>query len=321
MSRSSHFRLRRGFTIVELLIVIVVIGILAVIAFTSFRSAQERARTASVQSDVSRAVKQVEARKAQDGNSYPSTLASVGVTASEGNSFNYVYSATTDTYCLSSTSGNTSYLVTSDDRRQRAGACPTAAGLIAQWRLNGNGNDSAGSFNGTLNNVTGVAGQDGAANGAYSFNGTNSYIGTGQPISNTTGSFSIGGWVYISTAQAYRAGFVGQNDDVEMFFTANNQLNMYIPGAIVSCVIPYSGWHLSYFVYDSSGIKQYLDGAVCASASGGAHSNGGSNFNLGGGGIADNTGNWLDGRLDDIRIYNRALSDGEMQGLYALGAQ
>ena len=47
----------KGFTIVELLIVIVVIGILAAITIVAFNGVQERARTTSVVSDISGANK------------------------------------------------------------------------------------------------------------------------------------------------------------------------------------------------------------------------------------------------------------------------
>jgi hypothetical protein len=35
-------------------------------------------------------------------------------------------------------------------------------------------------------------------------------------------------------------------------------------------------------------------------------------FNIGGGGIADPNGNWFNGRLDDVRLYDRALSATEI---------
>lgn len=51
----------RGFTIVELLIVIVVIGILAAITVVAFNGVQQRAQEAKIKSDVSAIVKAVQA--------------------------------------------------------------------------------------------------------------------------------------------------------------------------------------------------------------------------------------------------------------------
>lgn len=62
MLMRSDYR-NRGFTIVELLIVIVVIGILAAIVIVAFNGVQNRGYDASIQSDFSSARKKVEAQK------------------------------------------------------------------------------------------------------------------------------------------------------------------------------------------------------------------------------------------------------------------
>lgn len=58
----------RGFTIVELLIVIVVIGILAAITIVAFSGVQERARATTVSSDIAGANKVVKLAEASAGN-------------------------------------------------------------------------------------------------------------------------------------------------------------------------------------------------------------------------------------------------------------
>lgn len=62
---------QRGFTIVELLIVIVVIGILAAITIVAFTGVQNRAHDTAVQNDLSNLAKQVRAYHAIEGR-YPS---------------------------------------------------------------------------------------------------------------------------------------------------------------------------------------------------------------------------------------------------------
>jgi type II secretion system protein G len=61
---------QRGFTIVELLIVIVVIGILAGLVVTTFTGIQQKARNTERQTDIKAIHGQVEAYYAQNG-SYP----------------------------------------------------------------------------------------------------------------------------------------------------------------------------------------------------------------------------------------------------------
>jgi prepilin-type N-terminal cleavage/methylation domain-containing protein len=63
-------RKERGFTIVELLIVIVVIGILAALVITTFSGIQKKARDSERQTDINAVHGQVEAYYAQNGK-YP----------------------------------------------------------------------------------------------------------------------------------------------------------------------------------------------------------------------------------------------------------
>lgn len=66
----------RGFTIVELLIVIVVIGILATITIVAFNGIQTRANTAAATSDLAAFRKAVELFKLDSaGNTYPTSIA------------------------------------------------------------------------------------------------------------------------------------------------------------------------------------------------------------------------------------------------------
>ena len=60
----------KGFTIVELLVVIVVIGILAAITVVSYTGISRRAVAASIQSDLSNASRKLELYRAEDPNNY-----------------------------------------------------------------------------------------------------------------------------------------------------------------------------------------------------------------------------------------------------------
>lgn len=117
---------RRGFTIVELLIVIVVIGILATLTIVAYTGIQDRAKTASLQSDLAQASKQLEIYKfsASTGEQYPINLATAALKATSGNSYTYQVNNTSPaSYCLSEFVGSTSYYITNTNTIPTEGTC------------------------------------------------------------------------------------------------------------------------------------------------------------------------------------------------------
>ena len=76
----------RGFTIVELLIVIVVIGILAAITIVAYNGVTARANTTTAQSAASAVGKKIEAYNAEK-TGYPATYSLLTASADSGNSY------------------------------------------------------------------------------------------------------------------------------------------------------------------------------------------------------------------------------------------
>ncbi len=73
---SNTYQSKRGFTIVELLIVIVVIAILAAISIVAYTGIQNNARKAERQADATNIAKVIEGLNG-DGNGYPTTAATI----------------------------------------------------------------------------------------------------------------------------------------------------------------------------------------------------------------------------------------------------
>jgi len=124
---------RRGFTIVELLIVIVVIGILAAITIVAFNGVQNRAKAGAAQSAVAQANKKILSFAAENSDAYPvaagpngiDNLTAIGIVGS-GNA-TYQYSSANNvsprTFCLTATVGDRSYYISSASVAPTSGAC------------------------------------------------------------------------------------------------------------------------------------------------------------------------------------------------------
>jgi len=119
----KHDKSHSGFTIVELLVVIVVIGILAAITIVSYTGISQKAITASIQSDLDNAAKQLklyytlyESYPSALNGSYCPTAPTVDNTYclkfSTGNTITYS-SVASSTFRLSATNGSVSYAITS----------------------------------------------------------------------------------------------------------------------------------------------------------------------------------------------------------------
>ena len=104
---------KRGFTIVELLIVIVVIGILAAVIIVAYSGIQKRAQGAAAQSSALQVAKKAREYSIDNNGSYPTTLATIGFTNNDTATYQYTYDngASPKSFCITVTVGQTAYYV------------------------------------------------------------------------------------------------------------------------------------------------------------------------------------------------------------------
>ena len=204
-------------------------------------------------------------------------------------------------------------------------------GLVGWWPFNGNANDESGNGNnGTVNGATLTTDRFGNIGKAYSFDGVNDWIEVlNSPSLQNVNSMSISGWLNVnqwfqsngngwcpilsksSTAQPGIYAFgIGSDRFYNNLFTKqfestnnfSNSLNTWI-----YCVV----------VNNGSSAKFYLNGILHQTVNNfQTLSNISSSANLFFG--KDNPGilEYTNGKIDDIGIWNRALSDQEISDLY-----
>ena len=206
---------RRGFTIVELLIVIVVIGILAAITIVAFNGVTQRARVATISSDLEGAAKQLAIDQTLN-SAYPATAAAAnggaGLKASPGTTYQYAVdnTASPQTFCITATNCTTSYYSSSTNNVPTVGACAGqgSGGVAAVTNLMPNPSAETGttgfgaSGGATISSVT-----DWAASGSRSFKvttTTSTNQGDMRVASGGLGSLPLGlqaGHTYTLSAQ------------------------------------------------------------------------------------------------------------------------
>ena len=118
---------QKGFTIVELLIVVVVIAILAAITIVAFNGIQNRAKAGAAQSTASQAAKKISSVAVLNSDLYPvaADFSSATGLRNAGN-VTYQYSVGSDqkSFCITATTDNISYFVSNQKLAPTLGACP-----------------------------------------------------------------------------------------------------------------------------------------------------------------------------------------------------
>lgn len=337
-----------GFTIIELIIVVVIIGLLATIVFVAYTGVQSSARDSSVLSDLDAldgiqtqyGIKNNVGGKAWYSGSGIDT--DLKFTPSPGNVIDVVVNASE--YCIRGyNSGGTknsisnAYTKASSDDACSLLAPSIAAGgsgdasLIGWWKFNGNATDSSGnSNNGSVTTASLTTGQNGQSNGAYNFDGSSSSIYVSDK--EVTYPMTMSVW-YKADNNNYRGHILytreisgdGWGSEPETHLSQDyTSYGAYVKSGTCTLNIAFGtvdlNWHYIVFVLDTTYVA-YVDGVVATTGLLGCTPNFASTVDQLRIGRPVSANRYLDGTLDDIRIYNRGLSLSEVQALYTAGAR
>ena len=202
-----------------------------------------------------------------------------------------------------------------------------ANGLVGWWPFNGNANDESGNGNnGTVNGATLTSDRFGNANQAYSFDGVNDIINTNTNAGNFgTSDFSISSWV--SDLSLNNAGvIVGkrlENSNILEQGWGNGpsfEISSGIPSYFTQSINGYSlnTWYNYTMVRSGLTIHVYINGNLVQSYSAPAIANINNAAQLSFGARYDynQASEFINAIIDDIGIWNRALTQCEIQALY-----
>lgn len=368
----------KGFTLVELMVVISIIAILAVVGITIFSGVQKSARDAKRKADIDAMSLALENKYNSTGGyidladtDFSSGKIPVDPNSSKGNYFRVVASdksgfkvcASLDSnpnnqcnanaancFCKPSSQSTISNTQSSNLTGESnsllsgygySGSAPSCdpngtlmSGLVGYWKMDegtgtsasdssGNGNNGVWSGSGT-HYVTGKI-------GAYAgqFNGTDDSVDLGNPNALMPSYVSISAWFKTTGtgAELVRKRLYGYSLELipgdqttpvggVTFWIYNSTGVQY--AALPSQTYNNGQWHQAVGVYDGSAVTLYIDGAHIATQNAGTIYYGLGSISLGKDG--DYNGGFFNGSLDDVRIYNRTLSQTEVSNLYNGGS-
>ncbi len=196
------------------------------------------------------------------------------------------------------------------------------SGLVGWWTMDGKDvtanttTDKSGSGNdGTRTAVTPVPGKIGQA---MKFNGTNSWINVGQAGATLTNNFTLSAW-FKTTVNNVRLIARRPSSTQWDYYIQTNALCIYNNATSLcgSKVITDGKWHLGMVVVNGGNVQFYADGVPDGTASAMSFSTQTGDTNIGS--IQNGAAGLMNGSLDDVRVYNRALSAREVMQLYRMG--
>jgi Concanavalin A-like lectin/glucanases superfamily len=212
-------------------------------------------------------------------------------------------------------------------------------GLVAYYPFNGNANDESGQGNhGTVRGPTLTTDRFGNAGRAYAFDGLNDFI-VASATNLPTRERTVALW-FKATTVVFNPGFMGYGGGgcgTSFFVGIIGSSTYYVTShcsvntlSYQYSISPVGAWHHFGITTDSGGTRMYVDGVEVASNTNFIANTIVAGKDLAIGSVPDPNGiapysdsnvSYFPGSIDEVRIYNRALSAAEMQELVLDGTQ
>ncbi len=213
-----------------------------------------------------------------------------------------------------------------------------ALGLTGDFFFAGNADDaSPTAINGVVTNAVLTAGHDGLTNSAYQFDGSSTSIDCGIDNRGITNAVSVSAWIR-TTEQQYGQWVAGQYDgpfadngylisigDVDnnslgrVAFSGRDGTGIYQRSGFSSTLVNDGAWHCLVGSAGNNEWKIYVDGSLeSTSLPGSTTFNLGTAFNPFTIGRISSTNLpplWMNGDIDNVRVYNRVLTECEIDSL------
>jgi len=191
----------------------------------------------------------------------------------------------------------------------------------------GNGNNGTAQANTNTKSTT-----DAIHNRALTFNGTTDYVDLGTGINSLiTNQITVTAWVKVTASDDISIVVAGQYSDITEkdfalfpYQSAGGQVYFDVGNGTVSgratsnAGYALGNWFLIVGTYDGSNVRIYYNGVIGATVGTltGNISFSGDSIKIG----KQSGGSFFNGSIDDVRIYNRALTASDVAALYQAGS-
>ena len=189
--------------------------------------------------------------------------------------------------------------------------------LEAFYPFNGNAKDITDKYRDltVYGDTSLTSGKDNSSNSAYYFDGTGDYLEYETNIPSFD-NYTISLWAKPASSGPYEAIFSSYNNSVRGFQIDFDGSNFHIRKSsgdnIVLSTAQLDVWTFIAFTYDGTNSIAYINNESPVSDAGGT-----TEFNLFRIGMNRAGGTYFTGAIDELRIYNRALTASEISSLYA----